>query len=84
MSLTKAELRWLVYALRNLQTRDEDEISNCVELTERIQFLLLHGVLVIELSPEKLCIMRYAIQEGRCRNIDEQLLREQLQDKLTR
>lgn len=85
LRITLNDLRWFVFAVRNVQTRSAGETATWMTLISRFHEML-DSVIVpdgkwpieIPFSQDQLRICAWAANEGRCRDGDEMLIRGRL------
>jgi hypothetical protein len=81
--ITHVDLQWLVFAVRNVQTRCAGEMAVRTSLISRFDIALENNPTMPEFhlsftKPEAL-ICLFAANEGRCRTCDEMLTRGRMQ-----
>lgn len=78
-----ADLQWLLYAVRNVQTRDASESVRRQDLVTRIGVVLDENPRLVEFalsfSPAELLLLAWSANEGRCRTSDERLIKGRMQ-----
>ena len=83
VNIRKADLQWLTYAVRNVQTRNSEEHA-----LQHALFFVLDAVLeknpempsfTLTFAPDQAVFLLAATREGRCRTEDEQLTQRRLQ-----
>lgn len=81
--ITSRDLQWLVFAVRNVQTRNAGEMAVRGELTARFDTALEENPqlpeFVFGLVPLQLRICLWAANEGNCRDCEEMLIRGRMQ-----
>ena len=80
-----ADLQWLAFAVRNVQTRNDDEVATRINIVVRFDLMLKCNSpkdtpeFVVSLTQPEALICLFAANEGRCRTCDELLIRGRLQ-----
>lgn len=85
ITITATELRWLTFAVRNLQTRTAGETSARHEVITRFEVAIEENPrlesFAMAFDPWQVLMLLWAVQEGRCRDGDERLIRGRLQER---
>jgi hypothetical protein len=85
LRITLNDLRWFVFAVRNVQTRSAGETATRMALISRFDEMIdstiapnMREPLDIPFSQDQLRICVWAANEGRCRDGDEMLIKGRL------
>jgi len=88
MLIRNADLRWLVHAVRHVQTRSVTESVECQELIHRFDIALEENpqleAFCMSFSRSQVLLLSWAADEGNCRDVDERLLRGRIMVTLSK